>query len=151
MIEFVRRIRAGTDKTALVLCNGGYVSYHHVVILAAKPNGLAYPTASFLPKELTAPLPPKLVENCPTTPTPVYIESYTMEYARDNTPNRSMFILRFNSPDRERTLANGRDKAVIEAILQAHKSGKEVVGMRGYVVGQGKKNLFYFAEERAKM
>ena len=145
MIEMVRRIRTGITKKGLILANGGYVSYHHVVVLASQPNGLVYPTATYLPKEQALPQPPVLVEHVGTKPKECVIETYTVEFDRKNAPSRGIFILRLNTGLRERVLANDKDAGVVKAVMMAQKEGREVVGMRGWVVQEGKRNVFEFA------
>lgn len=146
MIEMVRRIRRGETRTGLVLANGGYVSYHHVVLLASKPNGMVYPTATYLPKEQNLPAAPQLVEFVQGVQECV-VETYTLEYDRNDTPKRGMFILRLNTGARERVLANEKDKSVIDAVMAAIKEGREVIGLRGYVEAKGKRNVFAFGEK----
>lgn len=59
-----RQLRDGKGKTGLVLANGGWVTYQHVVCLSRSPrsDGLPYPDASPLPKFVTDVQVPKIAE-----------------------------------------------------------------------------------------
>ena len=59
-----RQLRAGKGKTGLVLANGGWVTYQHVVCLSRSPrsDGLPYPDTSPLPKFVTDVQVPKIAE-----------------------------------------------------------------------------------------
>lgn len=143
-----RLIRQKKVRKGLVLGNGGYVTYHHVAILADKPTGLVYPTEEYLPKLLEVPKPPTVVEYVDSSkPQSCFLESYTLEYDRHNKPSRLFAVVRFNSPLRERALANEKDKSVIEKILKMHAENVEVVGKQGWIQGRGKRNVFWFGEE----
>lgn len=54
LTEMTRAIRAGRGKTGLVLCNGGVLSYQHVIILSKEPRTTgSYPEKNPLPHEIT--------------------------------------------------------------------------------------------------
>jgi hypothetical protein len=54
LTEMTRAIRGGRGKTGLVLCNGGVLSYQHVIILSKEPSITgSYPEKNPLPYEIT--------------------------------------------------------------------------------------------------
>lgn len=59
-----RRLREGKGKTGLVLANGGWVTYQHVICLSRSPrsDGLPYPDANPLPKYVTDVFVPSIAE-----------------------------------------------------------------------------------------
>ena len=52
LTEMTRQLRAGKGKKGLVLCNGGVLSYQHVVILGTEPRRSLYPVGNLLPEVL---------------------------------------------------------------------------------------------------
>ena len=62
--EMVRQLRAGKGKTGLVLANGGWVTYQHVLLMSRSPrhDGLPYPDEDPLPKSVTDVQVPHIVE-----------------------------------------------------------------------------------------
>lgn len=51
--EMTRAIREGKGKSGLVLCNGGVLSYQHVVVLSREPRKRgSYPEKNPLPAQL---------------------------------------------------------------------------------------------------
>lgn len=59
-----RQLRQGKGKTGLILANGGWVTYQHVLCLSRSPrsDGLPYPDANPLPKYVTDVFIPKIAE-----------------------------------------------------------------------------------------
>jgi len=54
LTEMVRALRQGRGRNGLVLCNGGVLSYQHVVVLSKEHRGgHVYPQANPLPKQIT--------------------------------------------------------------------------------------------------
>lgn len=53
--EMSRQLRKGNGKTGLVLANGGWISYQHVVCLSSSPrvDGLPYPDCNPLAEHVT--------------------------------------------------------------------------------------------------
>jgi hypothetical protein len=47
-----REMRAGKYQTGLVLANGGWLTYQHVVCLSSRPGKLSYPEKNPLPDVL---------------------------------------------------------------------------------------------------
>ena len=62
--EMVRQLRTGKGKTGLILANGGWITYQHVVLLSRSPrsDGLPYPDQAPLPKLVTDVHVPTIVE-----------------------------------------------------------------------------------------
>lgn len=56
----VRKIRQGSAKNGVVLANGGWLTYQHVVCLSSKPRrgSLPYPESPPLPEVLPSDAPP---------------------------------------------------------------------------------------------
>lgn len=53
LTEMTRAIREGRGSNGLILCNGGVLSYQHVVLLSRKPQSDgAYPEKNPLPGKL---------------------------------------------------------------------------------------------------
>ena len=55
-------MRAVKGKKGLVLCNGGVLSYQHVVVLGTEPRGSPYPVGNPLPEVLDDIAVPALAE-----------------------------------------------------------------------------------------
>ena len=62
LTEMTRQLRAGKGKKGLVLCNGGVLSYQHVVVLGTEPRRSPYPVGNLLPEVLGDVEAPVLVE-----------------------------------------------------------------------------------------
>lgn len=62
--EMVRQLRGGRGNTGLILANGGWVTYQHVVLLSRSPrsDGLPYPDQAPLPKVVADVHVPPVVE-----------------------------------------------------------------------------------------
>lgn len=59
-----RQLRDGKGRNGLILANGGWVTYQHVICLSRSPrsDGLPYPDDSPLPKFVTDVHVPKIAE-----------------------------------------------------------------------------------------
>lgn len=62
LTEMTRQLRAGKGMKGLVLCNGGVLSYQHVVILGTRPRASKYPVDNVLPEVLSDVEVPALAE-----------------------------------------------------------------------------------------
>jgi acetyl-CoA acetyltransferase len=62
LTEMTRQLRSGKGKKGLVLCNGGVLSYQHVVVLGTAPRRSGYPVEKVLPEVLGNLKVPELVE-----------------------------------------------------------------------------------------
>ncbi|KAF2271952.1 uncharacterized protein EI97DRAFT_446146 [Westerdykella ornata] len=125
--EMARQVRQGKGRKGLVLCNGGVLSYQHVVILSKDPrkDGSAYPDANPLPKKLDVKGPEVVAEAEGES----VVETYTVEFARDGKPARGFVVGRLKK-DGRRFLANHAD----EKTLREMASGVgEIVGRSGFV------------------
>ncbi|KAF2750654.1 acetyl-CoA acetyltransferas-like protein [Sporormia fimetaria CBS 119925] len=126
--ELVRRLRKGDGKRGLVLCNGGVLSYQHVVILGNEPRGDGgYPRENPLPGKLEVEAPGLAVGE--EAVGEGVVETYTVEFGRDGAPAKGFVVGRLKK-DGRRFLANPVD----EAALRFMGSGAvEVVGRSGVV------------------
>lgn len=145
LTAMVRELRKSAaekkEKKGLVLANGGSVTYQHVVILstsARSSSSEVYPASPPLPKTLTsqAPFPPKIAEKPNGA---AEIETYTVSFARDGTPETAFVVGRMKHSG-ERFVANDAD----ERTLAELGGGKEMVGRSGWVSQEkdGERNLF---------
>ncbi|SMY28528.1 unnamed protein product [Zymoseptoria tritici ST99CH_1A5] len=138
-----RRLRSPDDsKTGLVLANGGWVTYQHVLILSRSPrsDGLPYPDANPLPKFVTDVHVPAIIEQAEGE---CSIETYTVEYSRDNKSTKGFVIGRMGS-DGRRFVANSGDAETLERLASWEV---EPIGKRGWVRCDGKRNLFTFGKK----
>jgi hypothetical protein len=64
MTRLLRNPTNGAPKTGLVLANGGWCTYQHVLCLSRSPrtDGLPYPDANPLPKYVTDVQVPEIIE-----------------------------------------------------------------------------------------
>lgn len=80
-----RQLRTGKGRNGLILANGGFMSYQHVICLSTMRgrDGAAYPEKEILPEFVTdVPVPPvsatvdgeqdATIEVCNSTPAPDY-------------------------------------------------------------------------------
>ncbi|OAF98899.1 acetyl-CoA acetyltransferase-like protein [Paraphaeosphaeria sporulosa] len=139
LTAMTRAIRQGKGMTGLVLCNGGVMSYQHVVVLSKAPRTRgAYPQETSLPQRENA-VPD--IEERPEGEAEV--ETYTVEFNRDGTPLRGYIVGRLKS-NSKRFLANHGDEMTLR---QMAEGAGEVVGRAGWVVQDGEKegrSLFSF-------
>jgi Thiolase-like protein type 1 additional C-terminal domain len=130
LTAMVRELRKGTAKNGLVLCNGGVLSYQHVVVLSTSPRatGSPYPESNPLPKEL-----PKLDFTFKASSVAeeheAIIETYTVEFDRSGAPARGFVIGRLKGSG-ERFIANEADEATLK---QLSSEITEPVGKTGWV------------------
>jgi hypothetical protein len=141
LTEMTRQLRAGKGKTALLLLNGGVLSYQYVVILSKGPRREGdYPTTNPLPPYITDVPAPEVTLNAEGE---AVIETYTVEFNRDGSPLRGHVVGRLVS-NNKRFLANHGD----ESTLRHMASGAgEIVGKRGWVCQDTEKkgrSLFVF-------
>ncbi|KAF2403124.1 hypothetical protein EJ06DRAFT_528081 [Trichodelitschia bisporula] len=140
LIEMVRELRQSEGKNGLVLANGGWVTYQHVVCLSSAPrrDGSAYPVEDVLP-ELITDVPVPEVEVSPEGE--AVVETYTVEFGRDGKPERGHVVGRLKS-NGKRFLANHADG---ETLAQLASGTREPIGRSGWVKGDSKvkgRNLF---------
>jgi len=62
LTEMTRQLRSRKGKKGLVLCNGGVLSYQHVVVLGTAPRSSEYPVEKVLPEVLSDLKVPELAE-----------------------------------------------------------------------------------------
>jgi hypothetical protein len=125
LTEMTRQLRRGKGGKGLVLCNGGVLSYQHVVILSSAPPSSAYPAENPLPGEITDVEAPEMEMRAEGE---AVVETYTVEFQRDGTPLRGYVVGRLKNG--KRFLANHGDEATLRAL---GSSTTEVIGRTGWV------------------
>ncbi|KAM3423890.1 hypothetical protein BST61_g1285 [Cercospora zeina] len=136
--EMTRQLRKGNGKTGLVLANGGWVTYQHVILMSRSPrsDGLPYPDENPLPKLITDVQVPKIVE---TAEGEAIIETYTVQFARDGKPGKGFVIGRILKTA-ERFIANHADA---QTLAELSSWDVEPIGRRGWVRNdEDGKNVF---------
>lgn len=144
--EMVRRLRAGSGKTGLVLANGGWLTYQYAICLSKSPrsDGLPYPDDNPLPVTVTDVQIPKIAEAADGD---AVIETYTVEFNRDGSPLRGHVVGRLKS-NGQRFLANHGDEGTLSQLCSRDI---EPIGRSGHVKpAEDGRNLFSF-EELAKL
>ncbi|OSS49671.1 hypothetical protein B5807_05967 [Epicoccum nigrum] len=126
LTEMTRQLRAGRGKKGLVLCNGGVLSYQHVVVLGTEPRGSPYPVGNPLPEVLDDVEVPALAEQAEGE---CVVETYTVEFSRDGSPLRGHIVGRLKS-DSKRFLANHGDDSTLRQLAEG---AGEIVGKAGWV------------------
>ncbi|KAH6638333.1 hypothetical protein C7974DRAFT_462543 [Boeremia exigua] len=126
LTEMTRQLRAGRGRKGLVLCNGGVLSYQHVVVLGTEPRASGYPVGNPLPEVLSDVEVPALAEEAHGE---CVVETYTVEFNRDGTPLRGHIVGRLKS-NNKRFLANQGDESTLR---QMAEGAVEIVGKSGWV------------------
>ncbi|KAI7266152.1 hypothetical protein KC345_g8263 [Hortaea werneckii] len=140
----------GKRKTGLVLANGGWVTYQHVVCLSNSPRraleggrkggGGIYPEEAPLPAVVDDVQVPPVQEEVEGEAT---VETYTVEFSRENKPHRGHIVGRLKS-NGTRFIANHADA---RTLAELGSWEREPIGRSGYVrrsgVGDGR-NVFSF-------
>ncbi|OBT65909.1 hypothetical protein VE03_05447 [Pseudogymnoascus sp. 23342-1-I1] len=139
--EMTRNLRERTPTYGLVLANGGTMTYQHVLLLSAVAPSQPYPSQNPLPPIITDVPVPAIVEEANGEAT---IETYTVEFNRDGTPDTGHVVGRL--PSGERFLANHADEVTLAQLV----GNEEPVGRRGWVRNDDGRNLFSF-EKKAKL
>ncbi|KNG48012.1 coiled-coil-like protein [Stemphylium lycopersici] len=142
LTQMTRLLRRGEGNKALVLCNGGVLSYQYAVVLGRGPreDGTPYPNQNPLPEMVTDVAVPRVVDEPRGE---AFVETYTVEFARDGTPARGFVVGRLKEGG-GRFLANHGDEGALR--LMAGGNG-EIVGRKGWVWQDGEKkgrSLFAF-------
>ncbi|KAF1932094.1 uncharacterized protein M421DRAFT_416820 [Didymella exigua CBS 183.55] len=140
LTEMTRQLRSGKGKKGLVLCNGGVLSYQHVLVLGTEPRSARYPVEDVLPEVLSDVEVPELAELAQGQ---CVVETYTVEFSRDGSPLRGHIVGRLRS-NGNRFLANHGDESTLR---QMAEGAGEIVGKSGWVWQDEKKNgrgLFAF-------
>ncbi|KAI5358138.1 Putative thiolase-like protein type 1, additional [Septoria linicola] len=140
LTEMTRQIRRGKGKTGLVLANGGWVTYQHVLLMSRSPrsDGLPYPDENPLEKSVGDVFVPEIVEQAEGE---CVVETYTVEFARDGSPSKGFVIGRLLK-NAHRFLANHADA---ETLKELSSWEIEPIGRRGWVrAEQDGRNVFTF-------
>ncbi|KAK5300895.1 hypothetical protein LTR14_001293 [Exophiala xenobiotica] len=156
--EMTRQLRNGKGKgkdkseserrNGLILANGGWVTYQHVICLSTMPRrqqggagagaGGAYPDTAPLPDRVTdVPVPPVDVK-VDEGEQDAAVETYTVEFNRDNTPRQAYIVGRLKT-NGHRFVANEGDK---ETLMQLSSTTEEQIGKVGRVWNDGQRNRF---------
>ncbi|TPX36158.1 hypothetical protein SmJEL517_g01650 [Synchytrium microbalum] len=139
LVAMSKSIREGKYRKGLVLANGGWLTYEWAVVLAKTPrtDGVPYTTKAALPKEVTdVPIPPIAeVANGACV-----VESYTVQYSRDNKPELAIIVGRLNATG-ERFIANEAN----EQTLKEFVSSREPVGRAGIVTSRNDTQINMFS------
>ncbi|KIW24683.1 uncharacterized protein PV07_10385 [Cladophialophora immunda] len=137
--EMTRQLRKGKGRYGLILANGGVMTYQHVLCLSTtrRRGGLPYPDSDPLPEFVTD-IPVPKVDGKVEGEQDAVIETYTVEFNRDNTPLRAYIVGRLKSTD-HRFIANHADD---ETLKQLSSGTDEKIGRTGRVRNDGKRNLF---------
>lgn len=130
--ETTRQLRAGKGRHGLVLANGGVLSYQHAVCLSTLPGEGAYPNGTRPVDNDSAPP----VDE--TAAGPAVIETYTVEYNRDNTPARAFIIGKLENG--HRFVANHGDR---QTLAQMASWTEEPIGKTGLVKSENGRNVFF--------
>lgn len=132
VVAMVEKLRGSGDK-GLLFANGGYATHNHTILLSGAPTGAAFPQDFDYQAEADdrrGAVPP-LDEGYAG---PATIESYTVHYGRDGSPQSGVVVAR--TPDGTRTLASvAADDGTTIAFLTNGK--REPVGTEGTVVREG--------------
>ncbi|KAJ4382660.1 hypothetical protein N0V86_001882 [Didymella sp. IMI 355093] len=126
LTEMTRQLRSGRGKKGLVLCNGGVLSYQHVVVLGTAPRKSEYPVENLLPEVLGDVKVPDLAK---VAQGQCVVETYTVEFSRDGSPLCGHIVGRLKS-DSKRFLANHGDESTLR---QMAEGAGEIVGKSGWV------------------
>ncbi|CAI7623675.1 unnamed protein product [Penicillium pancosmium] len=141
--EMARQLRGGSARNGLILANGGFLSYQHVICISNRPrrDGSQYPDSSIYNTTIPDPIPPIDAEAEGKS----QIETYTVEFGRDGRPTLAHIVGRLSGSN-HRFLANHGDE---ETLNRLASRSDEPIGKTGRVVpdsagekGQ-RRNLFY--------
>ena len=130
--EITRQLRSGKGRHGLVLANGGVLSYQHAVCLSTLPGDGAYPNGT---RAVDTDATPAVDE---TASGSAMIETYTVDFNRDNTPARAYIIGRLE--DGHRFVANHGDG---QTLAQMASWTEEPIGRTGLVKTENGRNLFF--------
>ncbi|KIY00507.1 uncharacterized protein Z520_04192 [Fonsecaea multimorphosa CBS 102226] len=139
LTEMTRQLRKGKGRHGLILANGGVMTYQHVICLSTtrRRGGSPYPDRDPLPEFVTD-IPVPKVDGKVEGEQDAVIETYTVEFKRDNTPLRAYVVGRLKSSD-HRFIANHADE---ETLKQLSSGRDEKIGRTGRVRNDGQRNLF---------
>ncbi|EHY57825.1 hypothetical protein ABEF92_004348 [Exophiala dermatitidis] len=98
--EMTRHLRAGKGRHGLILANGGWMTYEHVLCLSTMRrrtgDGLSYPPDPPLPEYVTD-VPVPAVDGKVAREQEAMIETYTVDYDRHNSPQLGHIVARLRS------------------------------------------------------
>ncbi|KAF2705373.1 hypothetical protein K504DRAFT_388115 [Pleomassaria siparia CBS 279.74] len=128
LTAMTRALREGRGRKGLVLCNGGVMSYQHVVVLSKEPRAEGgYPEGNPLKEHVDDVEVPEIAMD--DAEGEAVVETYTVEFARDGSPLRGYVVGRLRG-NGKRFLANHGDEATLR---QLASSTVEAIGRAGSV------------------
>jgi hypothetical protein len=150
VIEMVRYLREGKGRKGLILANGGWVTYQHVVCLSTSPraDGSAYPTGDPLPESLESETVIPSITEHPSGR--AVIETYTVEFGRNGVASQAYIIGRLVDGG-ARFIANEADS---ETLKEISDSSTEQIGKQGWVRADPDidgRNVFSFKSPLSKL
>ncbi|KAJ5175787.1 Thiolase [Penicillium canariense] len=141
--EMTRQLRKGYGHKGLILANGGFLSYQHAICLSTQPRKDKSTYTDSRAMGLKTPDPIPLVDN--DAEGDATIETYTVEFNRDGSPQRAYIVGRLTSTN-HRFLANDGDEFTLTRLSSTNE---EPIGRTGTVMpdpngekGQ-RRNLFF--------
>jgi hypothetical protein len=137
-----RQLRAGRGKYGLILANGGFLTYQHVICLSTSPRKKPYPEKNPLPDYITDVPAPKVAERPRGD---AVIETYTVDWSREGKPVKAHIVGRLKESG-ERFVANGVDEATLNTLAAGKR---EPIGLSGVVKEDPEeegRNLFSLTE-----
>ncbi len=119
----VRKIRGG-KRCALVHANGGYLTYHHAVLLAGDQHPLGY-IGNPEPAVLTSDPPPR----APVEDGNLVVETVSVEHSRQQEPNQAFLVGRDERGRRVAAQTASGDTASAHALsLYRSESARDIIG-----------------------
>ncbi|KAL2431810.1 hypothetical protein ABEF95_014063 [Exophiala dermatitidis] len=96
--EMTRQLRRGKGRQGLILANGGWMTYEHVLCLSTmrRQDGKPYPSDPPLPEYVTD-VPVPAVDVRVEREQEAMIETYTVDYDRHNNPQLGHIVARLRS------------------------------------------------------
>ncbi|CAG0971991.1 acetyl-CoA C-acetyltransferase [Myxococcaceae bacterium] len=131
VVSMCDRLRRAPGAKGLVTGNGWYLTKHTATVLGSAPRASGGPQIVSVPSEPAAAVP--LVD---AASGPARIETYTVVFGRDGTPEKGIVVGRLESGGR--FLAHTPDdRALLEGLCQ-----REGVGVRGNVAVEDDRHIF---------
>ncbi len=115
------RLRENPGSVGMVTANGGYLTKHSIAIYATEPPAVAFRHDDVQAEVDAQPTVPALQEYEGTGT----VESWTVVYGRDGTPERGLLAVR--EPGGARTMAGTSDEAHLAALTTSEIGGAKVV------------------------
>jgi len=136
MAQMVEVLRRHSGKTGLVTGNSFYMTKHTAAVCSTRPrdnDSVAMADISFCQKEVNQ-IPKEEVDPAPSGK--AWVETYTVVYDRNNTPDRGMIIGKEENGKRFAAFTPS-DSALFSAMTR-----EDFCGVQGKVVSKDKINIF---------